>query len=242
MSLILDAIKKSEKERQQQQVPTLNDNHIDYNELEHDQRNHMRIFLGVLLVITMLIISYFSYHYFSSQKSTYFNSKQVKKKPITQGKVAQPSFKKNASQQPPKKVLPSPSHADSKSSVVNITDNKTQKKSLQNSHTNHKTIINDQPPIVKTTLSTKNNRLNEVPFIENLPHNIQMEIPQIDYSSHVYTGSPDTSFVVFNSEILGVGDKFKSAITIENITANTVVLNFEGQNFKLKQLQSWPSR
>jgi len=54
MSLILDAIKKSERERQQQEVPGLASNHDDYQRKE-PSRNSWSYIVGILLLIVMIV-------------------------------------------------------------------------------------------------------------------------------------------------------------------------------------------
>ena len=54
MSLILDAIKKSERERQQQEVPGLASNHDEYQSREAS-RNSWSYIVGILLLIVMIV-------------------------------------------------------------------------------------------------------------------------------------------------------------------------------------------
>lgn len=247
MSLILDAIKKSEKERQQQQVPTINESHSEYLEPEQQNNGWMK-WIAILGIIALLFLGYWGYGYvLKPSKNTIGNNPTLNKQPeiekaksdtlvLSPKKQLEDSSKGGGSVSSPKKSQPKITSTTKKVSQP--------QKSLRTQPHKTQTIIDKSVAMTsdpQTESETIKIHSENIPEIESLPLSFKRKIPDFSYTSHVYTGDMATSFVVLNKEIYAVGDKLTDSIVIDGIQSDSLILNFRGTRFKLKQLQSWKS-
>jgi hypothetical protein len=88
----------------------------------------------------------------------------------------------------------------------------------------------------------ENARLAEhpAPFIADLSQRTKDEIPTIFYQRHDYRGdASSSSIVVLNGKELRVGGRPASGVKVEEILSDSVVLNYQGTEFRLRALNSW---
>jgi general secretion pathway protein B len=193
MSLILDAIKKSERERQQQEVPSLASDHEDYQS-NKPRRNHWPKIIGLLILIASII--YYVY--------------------------------------PQQQII-------EKVEVITNTDNKNIPKQVQQSIIEPKieqqklTVSKKMTP-TKVPVNTKKSAAVILNATE-LDSELRNSLPEINFSSHVFTGNSATSFVVLNDELLGVGEWFNEDIKIIQINKDGMVIVFEDQQIFVKALE-----
>lgn len=74
-----------------------------------------------------------------------------------------------------------------------------------------------------------------VPFLHELPTSKQDGIPTLMYSQHQF----DEQRVTINKKSFSVGQSVARGIILERILADGVLLNYNGQQFKLAALSSW---
>ena len=77
------------------------------------------------------------------------------------------------------------------------------------------------------------------PFISELSQQAKDAIPTVYYQRHEYSGRASQSRVVLNGKPLAKGDSPAPGIRVEEILADSVVLNHEGTQFRLRALNSW---
>jgi hypothetical protein len=80
---------------------------------------------------------------------------------------------------------------------------------------------------------------NSVPLLIDLSQQIKDSIPTIYYLRHDYSSDPSRSTVVLNSKTLSVGDSAVAGMKVEEILPDSVVLNYQGTQFRLRALNSW---
>jgi len=78
-----------------------------------------------------------------------------------------------------------------------------------------------------------------VPFLIDLSQQIKDSIPTVYYLRHDYSSDTARSSVVLNSKTLNVGGTPASGMKIEEILPDSVVLNYQGTQFRLRALNSW---
>jgi hypothetical protein len=78
-----------------------------------------------------------------------------------------------------------------------------------------------------------------VPFLVDLSQQIKDSIPTVYYLRHDYSSNASLSTVVLNSKTLGVGGSPVPGMKIEEILPDSVVLNYQGTQFRLRALNSW---
>ncbi len=77
------------------------------------------------------------------------------------------------------------------------------------------------------------------PFISDLSQQAKDAIPTILYSVHNYSGKPGQSTVVLNGKELKVGGSPAAGVKVDEILPDSVVLSFQGKQFRLRALNSW---
>lgn len=76
---------------------------------------------------------------------------------------------------------------------------------------------------------------DDVPFLHELPVALQNRIPTLMYAQHSF----DAQSVTINKKTFTVGDNIGDSVVVERILADGVLLNYEGEQFKLAALSSW---
>jgi general secretion pathway protein B len=78
-----------------------------------------------------------------------------------------------------------------------------------------------------------------VPLLIDLSQQVKDSIPTIYYLRHDYSSNGSNSTVVLNSKTLNVGDSAAVGLKVEEILPDSVVLNYQGTQFRLRALNSW---
>jgi hypothetical protein len=77
------------------------------------------------------------------------------------------------------------------------------------------------------------------PFIADLSQQTKDGIPTIFYRRHSYSGNSANSQVVLNGKELRVGGRPAAGVKVDEILPDSVVLSFQGTQFRLRALNSW---
>jgi len=77
------------------------------------------------------------------------------------------------------------------------------------------------------------------PFIVDLRQTVKDEIPTIYYSSHRWGSNPAEREVVLNGEARREGDTVMAGLTLLEILEDSIVLDYRGTEFRLRSLNSW---
>lgn len=78
-----------------------------------------------------------------------------------------------------------------------------------------------------------------VPLLIDLSQQVKDSIPTVYYLRHDYSSDSSRSTVVLNSKTLSVGDSPAAGMKVEEILPDSVVLNYQGTQFRLRALNSW---
>jgi general secretion pathway protein B len=85
----------------------------------------------------------------------------------------------------------------------------------------------DQPPA------------SDVVRISELPVDVQQQIPDLIFSSHIFADEAGLRMVNINSKMMREGDQISNDITLREITAQGVVLEYRTYVFEVSVLQDW---
>ena len=77
------------------------------------------------------------------------------------------------------------------------------------------------------------------PFLADLSQQRKDQIPSIMYSVHNYSGRPGESNVVLNGKSTREGVGVSGGIKVVEILPDSTVLEFNGEQFRLRALNSW---
>ncbi len=75
--------------------------------------------------------------------------------------------------------------------------------------------------------------------ISELPLNVQRQIPDIQFSSHIYADDPSLRLVNINSRSVREGGYVSDDLKLVGITEDGVVLSYQDYTFELSVLRDW---
>ena len=78
-----------------------------------------------------------------------------------------------------------------------------------------------------------------VPLLSALSQQVKDDIPTLYYQRHDYSNNTSISTVVMNSKTLKVGGDPVNGVKIEEILPDSIVLSYQGTQFRLRALNSW---
>ena len=78
-----------------------------------------------------------------------------------------------------------------------------------------------------------------VPLITELMQRIKDEIPSVYFSSHHWSSIPRERVVVLNGTPRREGETVKPGLTLVEILEDSIVLDYRGTEFRLRSLNSW---
>jgi hypothetical protein len=95
--------------------------------------------------------------------------------------------------------------------------------------------------ILKARNELENASLEEhnAPFIADLSQQTKDRIPSIFYERHDYSDDKSQSSVVCNGKILKVGGSPAAGVKVDEILPDSLVLSYQGTQFRLRALNSW---
>lgn len=102
-------------------------------------------------------------------------------------------------------------------------------------------VIDIEEVLAKTEEALQTSRLAEhpAPFITDVSQQFKDDIPTIMYRHHDYSTKPGESSVILNGKTLRVGGKVSGGLKLQEILPDSIVLDFRGQQFRLRALNSW---
>ncbi len=80
---------------------------------------------------------------------------------------------------------------------------------------------------------------HEVPLISELRQTTKDEIPSLFFTAHRWGSSPQDKDVVLNGKTYHEGDLVKPGLRLTEILRDSIVLDYQGTEFRLNSLNSW---
>jgi general secretion pathway protein B len=87
----------------------------------------------------------------------------------------------------------------------------------------------EPPPLLKFRHSTS------IPLLRELSPDFQAKVPVLTINVLAYAEQPSDRFVIIDMVKYRIGERIKAKVNLRNILPDTVVLNFEGQDFRLER-------
>ncbi len=224
MSYILDALKKSDQERQQGAPPNLHSTHGPIIGL---RRNSSSIFKqqpfglisgGVVFFCIFFGIFFFrQYSFFSEQDSAEPPDATILST-APQAPTTAP-LTQAANQDTEKNELPSPQ-------VTIIEDDQ-----VVFSIAANKSTFEPSRSIVAEAAQTSAALL---PFLEDLPDALRKRIPPLKFAGHTYAKKPSQRIIIVNGKILREGDMIAPSTYLKEITWEGVTIESNNIRFRVK--------
>jgi len=231
MSYILDALKKSDRERRQGKPPGLNSIHDPLSASPKNSSASQRIkyiltATGLILLISIPAMTWFSTKDFTDSAT-----------PVVIEETR--AITTTTTTEPEKNTVSTPTIASTPATTESLRDNNrisppppspitTRSKKL--------TLLPDQTKPAqekKTAVSLPDQKPPEIPDIKSLPLSIQTAIPDLNFAGHTYSDNPDKRMIIINDSILREGDKLNNTIRLVEITWTGVILDYNGEQFSV---------
>jgi general secretion pathway protein B len=214
----LDALKKSDSERQQRQGPTLASVHRQ-TFLPHNQRRSLTLPMLVCAGAVVVAASVWLYQRGYVQISL----------PVTNPVALQ---KMGAPVAIP--VEPAPlSDALIDSGEVASVRPTPQKLAAANPETT-KITAPDAGSTVQVPLTA-----GAIPELWQLPGSLREGIPELDFSLHVYSTQPDQRSIIINNRMMREGEYVNPLLALSAITPDGVVMRYRNEYFRASILDKW---
>ena len=268
MSLILDALNKADRERQNNEAPPGINTVHDIREFEKNQAKWLYPALAILILVIVAMLGWWFFH---------SKPEKLELPPQLAPNIETPAPKSKSIPGLPKPVLVEKEKPSTiNKSAVNELYNKQVEDSKNDANTQ---TLPEKKPVVKTELvserktsepkvavsdsspasTAKSTPINppvtppspppevrsrlsdysDIGKISDLPWSVINVLPSLNYSSHIYSKGGNTKQIVINNQSKGEGQSLSENIKVENILRDGVILEFQGHKFKLSALNSW---
>ncbi|WP_166268375.1 general secretion pathway protein GspB [Marinobacter caseinilyticus] len=242
MSYILDALRKSESERQQGRIPDLGQQ-VQMIHQPKKKSTPVSVWLGCGLILNAIILAavFWPSIGFMSQGASLASGQASEASQITEDTdfdgaevVAVPVPAVESERPPEKTTMEQP--VDALGQGVEPPDTTQDRPTMivpswSTSDGNRKAAT---PPTVPY------NSNERVPHLVELPMSFQHRVPTLIFNSHVYASDPSARRVMINDQYLRAGDSF-SGIRVDRITADGVELSLDGRRFRVGVVRDWIS-
>ena len=89
-----------------------------------------------------------------------------------------------------------------------------------------------KPPSVESSTDTTGQN-GEAPWLSSLPESFRNSLPPLDVNIHVYSPEESQRILYINNRQARQGERIQAGVMVEEIVQDGVVLRFRGQRFKL---------
>lgn len=232
MSYILDALKKSDNERKQGDVPNLQTVHIPIS-VEPQTQWVLYGFITVLLLVLAFVIGMMISDGSSDSAIQQTGQSRDRDSEVDDG-YAPEVKQKVASRQEIQKVTPQ----QTDEGLSNSTGQQPRKLDAVPVAEVEPVI---QPQAISPGIKSKSHvpDLSKIPYLEELPDYQQQSIPEMVFAGHVYSTNPDNRSVIINDYFMSEGDTVVQGIDVVEITTSGVVFSFHDTYFRMDILLDW---
>lgn len=254
MSFILNALRKSEQERQALQPETVTDRIL----LPQPQQNRSKTakFFVVLIIANVLIIDcivWFVRNHSTPSPDTIapatshpLSAQETKTEPKAIAKSTQPEKAESETasiaewvntQKPEPAPLPVKPVIAKKPATDTIKQPATANKSGPSIQTAPAIAASTkaQPEIPETKPVEQISVKKDIPFLSDLPSEFRQTVPKFTINVFVYSKQPEESFVMIDMVKYKQGQQIKDTMVLKEILSDSLILTYQNQTFKIKR-------
>jgi len=250
VSYILDALKKSEHERDRDQggIPDIQSIH---HPLTGGVRHSSNVWPYVAITAALLVVLAGFFVWMPSESAKVTQESELPDKEIL-AQLNNIDSQEDASRESPFKIQKNIDSVDdsSKPSAKQVTPQKKQvtKKSVKTKPKPKQQVIFATEPLDSSAepIQESSNRSAKSQFNSNtvykvaeLPLSVRKNVPPITFSGHVFSSTPNNRSVMINGNKMREGQSVTSQLTLKEITPTGAIFKFNGYIFSLSALQDW---
>jgi len=243
MSYILDALKKSDAERKQGNVPNLQTIHIP---VSAEPTAPLGLY-GVISVLLLLLAFVAGWLLTDKEPAQIVQVAELAPKsvPTVSVPVAQIPERKAAAQvkpvvseaatKPAPVIMPKKEPVKAVKPHVEVAAKATPK--VMAAQQEAPADDNKNQPDAQANSAIPD--LSDIPYLHEMPEYQQQSIPQMTFAGHVYSSNPGSRSVIINDVFMSEGDAVLPGINVIQITAGGVVFSLHDGYFRIDILQDW---
>lgn len=278
MSLILDALNKADRERQNNEAPP--GIHTVHETREFKQEKPLWFFVLIGLAI-FLLLALLAYFFLGSKSNTEIAPPQIletvetpkkstsipglpkpvlveKEKPSTTNKLAvNELYNRQVDQAEGRDIAdatPTTQVKNPNPQLPTPVEQTNEPQEVAEIYKAPKALTETQAPVevqasapipqaaIPQAAPAPRDRLSDYPEvsdISSLPWTLINTLPSLNYSSHIYANGGARKQIVINNQSKNEGQRLSENILIEKILKDGVILEFQGNKFKLRAMNSW---
>jgi len=256
MSYILNALRKSEQERQEGSPQTL-ENRIHNKQSSSPGKTPVWV---ITLVLVNLFLLFFFIWSFSKQE----NEGEINKAVVSEQKqktIEKPSLKVKNKLAPAIKNSKAPQQQSIAEQIKNKNKSKNKKAKVSAVvkapvapvlETNNPIQVVKQaskllpptPPVIKPQIKTKkiiskaknlDKQTNDIPYLSALDYNFRRAVPEVEINVYVYSENKQDRFIMSAMKKYRAGQRLDSGIILKEIGVNSLVVEYKGRVFQIKR-------
>ncbi len=217
MSYILDALKKSDSERQQRQGPTLTTVQSPHFFSQGRSRSSLPLLLGSMFAVPLVIaIGCYQMGYLTWQLPPGEPASQSLQDPVLESHLVDAG--------PAAEPLP-------ESPVTPAGEDGGVESALSESSRGFDLAAGPDSSIEVSSPA--------IPELWQLPASLREGIPQLDFSLHVYSTRIDQRSIIINNRMMREGESVTPQLTLSAITPDGVVMRYRSAYFRVGIVDSW---
>mgnify|MGYP001256960959 FL=1 len=226
MSYILDALNKSDQDRQRERAPNLKTVHVSSR--TGRSRNGWQVVIFLLLMINLLAFGVWLRAWMQEdsdqQVAEYENSVQ---EAVKAGEPIEKAVRAKASSQDEERTIDFQSISNDELAAVRPAGQPAMQPVVQ-------PVV---PPVVQPAVTPAPPQ--NLPEIHQLPTSTQRQIADLTFASHIYASSPRSRMVSINGRFMREGDRISANLVLRQITEEGVVLQYGDRVFQMSVLRDW---
>lgn len=237
MSILLDALRKSEKNQHSHDLPSIHDN--DQSEMDFEPLR--TIPLALLLVVALFLSGWFVWHQYQLPAGSYqppVTLKPAKARAVTTPVAVQPSATVKVTETKPSLTVSDDSALRPRTPVESYQQviRKNSRKQVSGSGLPQPSAGEkvSAKPVMDVGGVSGHHEPAPISYWE-LPDAIRADVPEIKFSVLVYASHPEDRFVLINGQRLGEGDSSQPGLVVEEIRREGIVFSYKLYKFLVER-------
>ncbi len=215
MSYILEALKKSDKERQREEIPDLQADHSSFHGKRQRRNAPLLVLLGAVVLVSGSFAALVWYPFFAAPVPQLRGDSKVAPAPLPV--VQQLESAPPAIVDQPLEPLTEEVGAPAEETVTE--------------ELGSEIAMTAVPEVVSSSFGLD---AVDISFLEELPAEVRHEIPALSFAGHVYAGDADKRLIIINNRIVREGDLISDGLSLEQIGSDSVVLRYQTALFRVQ--------
>lgn len=246
MSLLLDALNKADQERKRNEAsPGINSNHGHTG--DHSTRTMSIVVIAAALIGFAILLAAI---YWLGQRSTATATTTSTTTAVVMNSIPPTPHKSQAIRKNPSASEAQTStesaqetnnaeedvaslYAQNTQAPESVTSAPVTETIATNSNGNAEVLPSTIPPASPTSIT----QFANLPDLRDLPSQILVKIPSLNYSEHNYNNVGGS--VKINGEIKHINDQLAQDLVIDKILEDGMILHLDNYSFKMRALNSW---